>query len=115
MRLSSPASHLPLRRRAPLRFSRYPRCPGKLRLGPKTHNVHPLRSAVPGEVTVGPGTPTHHRDMAALSRAAERGARITALGTAAGDGGTGPGRAPAETFLFLVTGGGAAGAAAQVL
>lgn len=65
--------------------------------------MHPLRSRE--EVKLGgtlcpTGTPTHHRDMAARSRAAERGARITALGAAAGDGGTRPSRAPAETFFF---------------
>lgn len=37
--------------------------------------------------------------MAARSRMAERSARITALGAVAGDGGTGSGRAPVETFF----------------
>lgn len=82
--------------------------------------MHPLRSAVPGggEARTYPAatrTPTHHRDMAARSRAAERahGSQIWAPRLVR-DGGTRPGRAPAETFFFPAAGGGAAGAAAQV-
>lgn len=89
-----PAPHLPP-----------PSLPRETGVGPRTPSVHPLRSAVPEKVKLGgtlcpTGTPTHHRDMAARSRAAEQGARITALGAAAGDGGTRPSRAPAETFFF---------------
>lgn len=35
VRPASPTSHLPLWRRAPLRISRHPRCPGKLRSAPR--------------------------------------------------------------------------------
>lgn len=102
VRPASPTSHLPLRRRALLRVSR---CPGKLGSAPGHPACIPCGLRPRGKVKLGgtlhpTGTLTHHRDMAARSRAAERGARITALGSATRDGGTKPGRAPAETFFF---------------
>lgn len=104
VRPASPTSHLPLRRRVPLRISRHPRCPGQLRSAPRLPGCIPcgLRSwekKKPGGALRPTWTPTHHIDMAARSRVAERSARITALSAAAGDGWTGPGRAPVETFF----------------
>ena len=105
VRLASPTSHLPLRRRALLRISRHPRCPGKLgsasgHLACIPCSLRPREEVKLGGTLRPTGTPTHHRDMAARSRAAERGARITALSAAAGDSGTRPSRTPAETFFF---------------
>lgn len=103
VRPASPTSHLPLPRRPRLRISRHPCCPGKLRSAPRHPACIPcglrFREVKPGGALRPTGTPTHHRDMAARSGAVERRARITALAAAAGDGGTGPGRAPAETFF----------------
>lgn len=103
---ASPASHLPLPRgAAPGAASPATHCcPGKLRSAPRHPACIPcgLRSreeVKPGGALRPTGTPTHHRDMAARAGAVERRARITALAAAAGDGGTGPGRAPAETFF----------------
>lgn len=105
---SGPGSRVP--RRPPA--ARPPRTAGHLQPPPRRPGCprgisHPVW-AEPGGVPAR-RSPTHHRDMAARARAAERGARVAAVRAAAGDGGRRPGRAPSRAFVFPAAGGGAAG------